>query len=194
MTEHSMSVAFMSAEERAQLVLCLDRSRETFLGVVRCVSTTQWAWKPSPERWSIGEAAEHVVLAEALMFGLVQRAVADSPDPDWQMQTAGKTDLLLRVMPSSRHGKAQAPAPTVPRQQLTSAQVVERFVGERARIARFVAETEHPIKAHTCVHPFPMFGTLNAYQWLIYIPLHTLRHAEQMAAVQALPDCPVDAS
>lgn len=182
----SLAIAFMSAEERAQLVEWLERSQETFLSAIGRVSRMHWPWKPSSGQWSIGEIAEHVVLAEALMFNVVQGAVADNPNPDWQSQTAGKTDLLVRVMPSSRHGKAQAPDPTHPTQQLTSTQVVERFLRERMRISRFVVETEHPIKAHTRAHPFPMFGTLNAYQWLIYIPLHTLRHAEQIAALHAL--------
>jgi hypothetical protein len=192
MTESSMSAAFMSAEERVQLERWLDQSHEAFLTAIDAVSTIQWTWKPAPGRWSIGEAAEHVILAEALMFSLVQSAVADRPNPDWHTQTAGKTELLVRVMPSSRLGTAQAPNPTLPRQQLTSAQVVERFLGERARIARFVAETRHPVKAHTRAHPFPVFGTLNAYQWLVYIPLHTLRHTEQIVAVRALADCPLD--
>jgi hypothetical protein len=191
MTEQS-TVAVMSGEERVQVIHWLSASREAFLGAIARVSATQWRWKPSPDRWCIGETAEHVVLAEALMFGAVQGAVADRPNPDWLAQTAGKTDLLVRVMPSSRHGKARAPDPTWPRQQLTRAQVVERFLDERERINRFAAETEHPVKAHTRVHPFPVFGTLNAYQWLVYIPLHTLRHAEQIAAVHALSDCPVD--
>jgi hypothetical protein len=187
-----MSAGIMSAGERAQLERWLEQSRETFLGAINGVSAFQWTWKPAPGRWSIGEAAEHVILAEALMFSVVQGAVAERPNPDWQAQTAGKTELLVRVMPSSRHGTAQAPDPTLPGQQLTSAQVVERFLSERAQIARFVAETTHPLKAHTRVHPFPVFGTLNVYQWLIYIPLHTLRRAQQIAAVRALPDCPVD--
>jgi hypothetical protein len=186
MTESSMSVAFMSHEERAQLERWLTQSHETFLAAIDGVPATRWTWKPAPDRWSIGEAAEHVVLAEALMFGVVQGAVADSPNPDWQTQTAGKTELLVRIMPSSRHGRAQAPDPTLPRQQLTSAQVVERFLGERARIARFLAETKCPVKAHTRVHPFPLFGTLSAYQWLVYIPLHTLRHSEQITDVRTL--------
>jgi hypothetical protein len=192
MTESSMSAAIMSAEERVQLERWLDQSHETFLHAIDGVSAIQWTWKPASDRWSVGEVAEHVILAEALMFHAVRGAVADLPNPDWQTQTAGKTELLVRVMPSSRHGTAQAPDPTRPRQQLTRAQVVERFLGERARIARFVAETKHPVKAHTRVHPFPVFGTLNVYQWLVYIPLHTLRHAEQIAAVRALADCPVD--
>ena len=35
-----------------------------------------------------------------------------------------------------------------------------------------------------------MFGTLNAFQWLLYIPLHNQRHIEQIAEIQAAPDYP----
>ena len=35
-----------------------------------------------------------------------------------------------------------------------------------------------------------VFGTLNAYQWLIYIPLHNLRHEKQIAEVKATKGYP----
>jgi hypothetical protein len=47
-----------------------------------------------------------------------------------------------------------------------------------------------PLKEHTVDHPFPIFGTLNAYQWLIYIPLHNMRHDQQIAEVKASPGFP----
>ena len=37
---------------------------------------------------------------------------------------------------------------------------------------------------------FPVFGTLNAYQWLIYVPLHTLHHGKQIANVKAATGYP----
>ena len=46
------------------------------------------------------------------------------------------------------------------------------------------------LKAHTIRHPFPIFGTLNAYQWLIYGPLHTMRHVKQIAEVKATEGYP----
>src|SRR5271165_502492 len=90
----------------------------------------------------------------------------------------GKDAFIIRVMPS-RQGKAQAPEPIVPRQGLTRAQVKERFEKQRVAILKFAADTQLPIKEHTADHPFPVFGTLNAYDWLIYVPLHTIRHDKQ---------------
>jgi len=46
------------------------------------------------------------------------------------------------------------------------------------------------LKEHTVDHPFPVFGTLNAYQWLIYVPLHNMRHDQQIAEVKASPGFP----
>jgi hypothetical protein len=46
------------------------------------------------------------------------------------------------------------------------------------------------LKEHNSDHPFPVFKTLNAYQWLLYIPLHNLRHDQQIAEVKATPGYP----
>jgi hypothetical protein len=35
-----------------------------------------------------------------------------------------------------------------------------------------------------------VFNTLNAYQWLIYIPLHNFRHNRQIEEVMANPNFP----
>ena len=53
---------------------------------------------------------------------------------------------------------------------------------------KFAEQTQVPLKEHTLDHPSPVFGTLNGYQWLIYIPFHTIRHNKQIAAVKADAD------
>jgi len=85
---------------------------------------------------------------------------------------------------------AIAPEPIVPREGLTYAQVKERFEKQRVAILKFASDTQLPLKEHTADHPFPVFGTLNAYQWLIYVPLHTIRHDKQIAEVKATPGYP----
>jgi hypothetical protein len=57
-------------------------------------------------------------------------------------------------------------------------------------ILQFARENTMAVKEHTLPHPFPIFGTLNAYQWLIYVPLHTIRHDKQIAEVKATSGYP----
>lgn len=181
--------AHLSAEERAQAIQWLDESRKEFFAAIDGLSDAQWKWKPAPERWSVGETAEHIVLAEALLFDSVRKAMAAPPNPDWEQQTKGKTEFIVRVLPT-RQGKAVAPEPIVPRQGLTHAQVKERFDKQRVEIGAFARDNQMPWKEHTVVHPFPVFGTLNAYQWFIYVPLHTMRHDKQIAEVKATAGYP----
>jgi hypothetical protein len=101
------------AEERTQILKWLDDSHKEFLAAIDWVSDAQWSWKPAPERWSVGETAEHIVLADALLFGFVRKAMAAPSNPAREEQTKGKTELLIRMIPS-RRGKAVAPKPIVP--------------------------------------------------------------------------------
>src|SRR4051794_9277831 len=66
----------MTAEERTKALNWLAESRREFLAAIDGVTDAQWKWKPAPDRWSVGETAEHIVLAEWSQFGNVQKALA----------------------------------------------------------------------------------------------------------------------
>lgn len=185
----SAADAHMTAEERTKVMHWLDESHKEFLASIAGVTEEQWKWKPTPARWSVGETAEHIVLAEGALFANVQKAISSPPNPAWEEKTKGKTEFLERVM-APRLGKATAPDPIVPSGKLTQSEVRERFEKQRGEIVAFARHTQVELKQFTVEHPFPVFNTLNAYQWLIYIPLHTMRHDKQIAEVKATPGYP----
>jgi len=172
----------MTTDERTKAVNWLSESRREFLAAIDGVTDVQWKWKPAPDRWSVGETAEHIVLAEWSQFANVQKALAAPLNPEWEEKTRNKTQTLEAVL-APRRGKAQAPEALVPGGGMTQAAVKERFLKQREIIEKFARETEAPLKQHTVDNPF--FGPLNAYQWLIYAPLHTMRHDKQIAEVKA---------
>lgn len=179
----------MTADERAKVLNWLEESRREFLAAIDNVSEAQWKWKPAPERWSVGEVAEHVVLAEAGLFGNLKVALAAPAVADWETKTKGKTEIIEMVM-APRLGKATAPEPLVPGGKMTRDEARQRFEAQRTEMVRFVRETDAPLKEHLAKHPMPMFDPLNAYQWLIYAPLHTMRHDKQIAEVKATEGYP----
>jgi hypothetical protein len=179
----------ITAQERAHVVRLLEDSEKEYLSCIEDVGDPQWTWRPAPDRWSVGETAEHIALAETMLFAVVQRIVQSSSlDPDWSTRTAGKSDLLEREMPD-RSRKATAPERVRP-QGLAKVEVIRRFTEARANTIKFAQETDFPLKEHTAEHPFPIFKTLNAYQWLLYIPLHAQRHHQQIAEIKAAPGYP----
>jgi hypothetical protein len=82
-----------------------------------------------------------------------------------------------------RSARVDAPGTTRPRRAIPRDELLSRFIDQRARVLTFARETDAPLKAHTAANPF--FGELNAHQWLLYIPLHNLRHNRQIAEVKA---------
>jgi uncharacterized damage-inducible protein DinB len=179
----------LTPAERAHALQLLEDSQKEFLALVDGLNDAQWTFKPGPDRWSVGETAEHIVLAEALLFGSVQRAVDAPPNPDWETKTRGKTEFIEKVMVDRTH-KAIAPEAIQPHAKMSREEVIQRYKDQRARAIQFAEETQVPLKEHTVDHPFPVFGTLNAYQWLIYVPLHNMRHDQQIAEVKASPGFP----
>ena len=179
----------LSAAERAHAIQLLQDSQKETLNYVSGLSDEQWNYKPGPTRWSVGETAEHIMLAETALFSGVDRALAAPPNPDWEAKTRGKTEFLEKVM-VDRSNKAQAPEAIQPRSQLTREEVIRKYRQVRAKTLKFAEETQVALKERTADHPFPVFGTLNAYQWLIYIPLHNMRHNQQIAEVKASPGFP----
>lgn len=179
----------MTQEDRAKLIKYLKDSEQQLLSAIENLSDAQWRFKSAADRWSVGEVAEHIYLAEALLFAAAERALASKPNPDWAEKTKGKTEFIERVM-VGRMGKAQAPEQIVPSGKLTRDELIARFKEARAKTLKFAETTDLPLKSHTADHPFPVFGTLSAYQWVIYIPLHNIRHNQQIAEVKAHPDYP----
>ena len=170
------------------MVKLLEDSRAEFLAYVEHVTPAQWTWKAAPDRWSVGETAEHILLAEGALFGQVKKAMASPVNPDWEKKTAGKTEFIERVMLDRSH-KATAPEQIRP-QGLSKEEVIRRYQEARGETLKFARETQATLKDHTTEHPFPVFNTLNAYQWLIYVPLHNMRHDLQIAEVKATPGYP----
>src|SRR5438045_9210249 len=80
----------MTAAERAKVLNWLEDSRKQFLAATDAVTDAQWKWKSSPDRWSVGEVAEHIVLAEASQFAKVKAALAAPAVSDWETKAKGK--------------------------------------------------------------------------------------------------------
>jgi|SRR5512143_1260913 uncharacterized damage-inducible protein DinB len=180
----------LTPEEKAKAIKMLMDSQNEFLSYVEKLSDAQWNARPIPFKWTVGETAEHIALAEGLLFSAMERALAAPINPDWETKSAGKEAILDNIL-AGRKGKAQAPEPIQPlKRKMSRTEIMTLFKEGRAKTLKFIETTDQPLKAHTLDHPFPIFGTLNAYQWLLYIPAHNLRHNKQIAEVMSNPAFP----
>ena len=179
----------MSDAERMHVTALLRHTRDDLLAAIEPLTVDQWAFQPGPDQWSIGFIAEHLGLVEARLFGQVEQALATPANPDWERASDGKTGII-ETMLGNRDTRRDAPQAVVPTGAVDRPAAISRFLERRAHTIAFAETTQQPLKTHTLDHHRPAYGTLNAYQWLLYIPLHHQRHLEQIAEVAATPGFP----
>ncbi|MGC9945546.1 MAG: DinB family protein [Bryobacteraceae bacterium] len=170
----------ITPEERAHAIGLLRDSANEFLELISGLTDAEWTAQAAPGGWSVQQTAEHIVLGERTMLAKITEALASPPNPDWEEEDARKTKFLGRVLPD-RGRKASAPAVLEPHRHWTRDETIERYQAGRARTLQLAEEVDRPLKGHLAKHPFPVFDMLNAYQWLLYIPLHNVRHNQQIA-------------
>ncbi|MCL6506007.1 MAG: DinB family protein [Bryobacteraceae bacterium] len=167
----------------------LHASRKLFLDAVAGLSEAQWKFKPAPDRWSIAECAEHIVLTEDAIFQLVTEKILKSP-PAAGLPRATRADdeeLIRRL--KDRSQRTQAPEFLRPSGRWPSREsLIEHFKQSRDRTIAFVESTQADLRAH--VAPHPVREHMDAYQWLLLLAAHAERHTAQIEEIKADPKFP----
>ena len=182
-----MEEAHINVTERETLVSALTESLDATVAAVGSLSDEQWTFRPGEKCWTIGENVEHLTSVERDIFGLVKKALSRPPSATWHESTAGKEELL-RSMLLDRTQKREAPEAVQPTGRIDRAETLRVYQECRNELLDFVAMTAEPLKAHTEDHRRPAVGTLNAYQWILFIALHNLRHLDQITEVVRTPE------
>src|SRR6266545_1347679 len=92
--------AQLSSTDRARLLDLLQRTQQEIVNESNGLSSEQLGFKASPERWSIAEVLEHIVLAETLVFDLSAQVLKTAPQPA-KRDTKKQQDndaLILKVI------------------------------------------------------------------------------------------------
>jgi len=179
--------------EFKELVQMMDDAQDMLLGLITGLTDEQWTFKQNESRWSVGECTEHIVRSQRALFESAKQAMESPVNPDWAEKTKGKNQLIRRVMPNRNPGGvggAQAPQEIRPTEHWDRRHAIEEFYKMHGEVRAYIETMDRECKNHTSEHPFPVFGTLSAYDWLIYVPLHTVRHSRQIIEVQEDPNYP----
>jgi hypothetical protein len=160
------------------LIEALESGREDFLDAVRGVTETAATTKPSPERWSVLECAEHVVTVEERFIGWLETgsAAVTAADP------ANENRLI--TMLSDRTSKVSAPEVVIPRGRFRSLdEAVSAFAATRDRSMRIVKELEPTLYSIGAKHA--RLGDVNGVEIVHLMTGHARRHAMQIRETRA---------
>jgi len=178
----------LSQAERDQAIRYLNNTRETFLKSLEGLTADQWSFKPSPEVWSVAEAAEHITLSEASLMELIQKKILTAPVSAELAAKARGNDLLVVGRVVDRSVRAKAPEFLFPKSSWTQAAMPAEFIKRRDSNIEWVRATQDDLRGHAL--PSQTFGGMDAYQYLLLIAAHSQRHTAQIEEVKSHPRFP----
>jgi hypothetical protein len=178
----------MQTHERQLVLEQLAASEARLLELLDGLTSEQWNFREAPERWSIAENVEHLVLFENFIAGMIAKSISEVAEPDKKTQAAAKDPLVLGLA-EARHIKFNAREVVRPTGKWSeNSELIIELRKARARTIAFATETESELRNH--FFPHIAFGDLDCYQWLLVLGQHTGRHALQIAEIKADPAYP----
>jgi hypothetical protein len=154
------------------------------------VPGSQWATRPGPDRWSIGECVAHLNLTSTAFLPLVRAGLDEARRSGHAAPARYRRDLfgwlLWRSMGPPVKRKFKTTAPFVPRSDRTSADLVSEFERLQAEQRALATEADGlPIDRVKIASPFNPRLRYNLFSALAILPRHQHRHLWQ--AEQNLP-------
>lgn len=179
-----LSAGSLTQGERDFAMSNLHASRKLFLDSIAGLSEAQWKFKPAPDRWSIAEIAEHLILTESMVFGTVTDKIMKSEAVTGQPAATKEQDEAVLVRARDRSKKATAPDGLTPASRyFTPEAAAAKFRNVRDHSIAYIAKTQDDLRAHRG-------KTMDAYQYFLLLAGHTERHVAQINEVKADPNYP----
>tara|TARA_R100001369_G_scaffold92726_1_gene139366 strand:+ start:412 stop:1017 length:606 start_codon:yes stop_codon:yes gene_type:complete len=175
--------------EREFAVKELTKSHDHFLNTLEGLNEEQLNYKVTDDSWSIAECAEHIAISENMIFGMMQGTLAQEPDPSKRSEVK-VTDEGLIAMIEDRSNKVKTSEPFEPSGKYGNfEETVNEFKTKRKEHIEYVKSTQDDLRNRYQQLPF---GTVDAYQILLFMSGHTERHIKQMEEVMDDEDFPMD--
>ncbi len=163
------------------------------IGATKGLTDAQWNFKPAPDRWSIAEVLEHIVLAQELIAGPVRDQLASAPAAAPRSDSKAVDAVIVSKMPD-RLAKFKAPQIIEPTGRVTPKEALERLDKNVARLSQLLDTPD--LRSHIIDAPALKaiskgeYDTMDGYQWILAAAGHTERHVKQMLEVKADPHFP----
>lgn len=178
----------ISDAEREKAVTYLTQSKDHMMKVLNGLTKEQLNFKPTAESWSIANCVEHLAIAESTFGGILQKTVAEGDNPAMKDSVQMKDDQLYAII-SSRQQKVKTPEPFEPSGKFGShEETAKAFNEKRDAHIEYIKTTDDDLRNR--FNSNLPFGTIDAYQLLVFVAAHTERHVSQMEEVAAHDDFP----
>lgn len=178
----------LSKEDKKFAVNYFKETKKDLQDAIKNLSEAQLNWKPADSVWSIAECIEHIALSEKNLFDHAQASLKEAANPDKRKELKFTTEQDVIKMVTDRSFRVKTREGFVPSNQFGSAQKsLDIFLERRNSLVGYIRKTDDDLRNHFVTLPF---GTVDTYQFLIFLAGHTKRHTLQIEEVKANPGFP----
>jgi hypothetical protein len=164
----------MDAADHEQILRLIAGSDAALVAAAAGVSDQDTWRRPEPERWSVLECVQHVVLVEDAVFARI--SVHSTPGaPPAELRREGQ---ILRSMTKREH-RFPAPEFLEPTGRYSSlAEALQEYRKRRARTVAFMEQYQEDPRNRTALHP--ALGPVSCQDMFLVLALHPARRALQI--------------
>ena len=170
----------MTESEKREILLELKKGHDAFIDALRGVDEPRARRQPGPGRWSILECVEHVGVAErTLLSRLTGAALSETPIGN------PAREARIRKRAADRSTRVESPEAATPGGRFGSLrEAIAFFDCVRGETIQFVEECSGDPRCLIASHPL-IPGPVNAFELLLLISVHPMRHAQQIEETRA---------
>lgn len=183
-----------NASEVAALIEALTSIERQFARLTTSLSHQQFNWQPATEKWSIGQTADHVNLANEKFIRKIRRAVEQMNLTQNGGRPVAHTifgRMYKRVMEPPVRMRLPAPKAFVPVSAKLPDEVIRRFGELQGDLARLMRDYEpYDWRRIKLSSPVTRLIKLNLFDVFVVLTAHERRHLWQMENVASSPDFP----
>jgi DinB family protein len=178
----------LSGTDLSQARLYIGQTRDVLVGATKMLTSAQWEFAPSPERWSIAQIVEHVIAVQERVIGMIRQNLAAAPPPPASQDREIVDGLVINEFPN-RLRKFPSPIPPSASKS-DKAGTVGRYAENCAALTQMLTDVPG-LREHVVDAP-PLraisngdYSLMDGYQWILAAAAHAERHTKQILEVVA---------
>ena len=162
----------------------LDDTRDSLRNAIADIPVAKHNVRPSTDRWSVAEVVEHLGMVETRIAQMISERIGAAREAGLRAET--ETTPVAPMLDINgvinRSKPITASEASQPRAGLSAEDGLQVLTDRRAALRQAVTAADG-LALGTIEIPHARLGTLNVYQWLIFLAGHEARHTDQIREV-----------
>ena len=173
----------ISKKEKKSATKFLKETKKGVENAVKGLSEAQLKFKPAPDVWSVEECLKHIAITEQMLWSMAEANLKQAATPEKRSEVKwSDEDLIKKIEDRSNKVKTMDPMKPENTPFKSAAEALESFKQNRDKLIEYTKNTDADLRNHITAMPF---GSIDGYQFILFISAHSNRHTQQINEVKA---------